>query len=167
MSLSKYFQLRINLAAVGSAKMSVFVLDRGSCRRVASLQWSLRLWLMMTRSGSGRSCSVETQASCARVVEEILGWRMVDGPTIQGSRRIRNGSDSVLGLDEAVSMGSKVRRKEASPFSCLTVSAIPTPLLPTMAVQWNWCEKRHGLGLGVYLGHGAVSARLTKGHGKP
>lgn len=123
--LVKYFQLRINLAAVGSAKMRVFVLDGASCRRVASLQWSLRALLTMTRSSFGSSLSDEIHA--AWIVEEDLGWIMLDKPAIQGSSRIRKGSDTGLAPAEADSMGSKVSKKEASPLSCLTVSVISEP----------------------------------------
>jgi len=54
-SFSKYFQLRIVRADVGSARMMVLVPVAGSWRRVASLQWSGMCCDMTTRSGSGRS----------------------------------------------------------------------------------------------------------------
>jgi len=123
LSGSKYLQLRINRAAAGSARITVLVPVGASCRSVASLQWSLLCWDMMTRSGSGSSCRDDTQAGCLWVVNEILGWNILDEPVIQGSRRIRYGSP-VVSTSLLSAVGLKVRRKDASPFKCLTWSAI-------------------------------------------
>lgn len=48
---------------------------------------------------------------------------MVDGPVIHGSINILNGRGEMPGVDSGT-MGSKVRRNEASAFSCLTVNAM-------------------------------------------
>ena len=47
----------------------------------------------------------------------------MDGPVIQGSRRIRKGSAAIPGLRFS-GRGSKERKKEASPLRCFTVNAI-------------------------------------------
>lgn len=65
LSWSKYFQLRIKRAAVGSARMRVLLPLAGSCLSVASLQWSLLCWEIMTRSGGdGSSESEDMHAGC-------------------------------------------------------------------------------------------------------
>ena len=58
---SKYFHPLIFFAAAGSASMSVPSRSGGSCRRVASWQWSGLSWLIRMRSGSGSSERCRTQ----------------------------------------------------------------------------------------------------------
>lgn len=64
------------------------------------------------------------QAGSLCVDIAILGWKILDGPVIQGSRMTRKGS--AIGAPGSVldGRGSKERRKEASAFRCFTVSAI-------------------------------------------
>lgn len=53
---------------------------------------------------------------------------MLEGPVIQGSSKIRNGSGLTMPVMSMLE-GSKERRNEASSFRCLMVSVIlPAPL---------------------------------------
>lgn len=122
--LSKYLQLLIRRAEAGSARMMVLVPVAGSWRRVASWQWSLLCCEMMTRSGSGSSRSDLMQGGFLWVEMESLEWKILDGPVIQGSRRTRKGSALTAPGIGLAGMGSKDRKKEASPLRCLTVNAI-------------------------------------------
>src|SRR6185295_15625398 len=78
---------------------------------------------MITRSGSGSSSNEEMHAGSLRVVTEILWWIIRDGPVIQGSKRMRKGFGGGPAI-EGNTKGSNVRRKEASSFRCLILSAI-------------------------------------------
>ncbi|KAF7516334.1 hypothetical protein G7054_g14210 [Neopestalotiopsis clavispora] len=118
---------------VGSARMSVLLPEAGSWRRVASLQWSLLGWLMMTRSGSaGSSASEDTHGATFCVVVENLEWNILEGPVSQGSSRMVKGcceTGTDLVVASACWIGSKDKRNEASELSCLMVKA--------MLAQWR------------------------------
>lgn len=82
----------------------------------------------MTRSGSGRSAreAMQEDRLCAEV--EYAGRRRVSGvpPAMQGSRSTRIGLAVEPGDVAYGMMGSKVKRKDVSQLSCLTVSAMVT-----------------------------------------
>jgi hypothetical protein len=55
---------------------------------------------------------------------ENLGWYILDGPTIQGSRRTVKAFVGTSGEGEISRIGWNVRRKDASVLRCLTVKDI-------------------------------------------
>jgi len=79
---------------------------------------------MTTRSGSGSSCKEDMhEGSFCRDIEN-LGWYILDGPTIHGSRRIVKAFVGSSGEGEISRRGWNVRRKDASALRCLTVKDI-------------------------------------------
>lgn len=55
---------------------------------------------------------------------EILEWKTLEGPVIQGSRRIVNGFGVTVPCANSEMMGSKDRRNEASALRCFTDNAM-------------------------------------------
>lgn len=139
LSQSKCRHPRMMRAAAGSARISVRVPEPGSWRSVASSQWSLPYWLMMTRSGSGSSESKDATVRSRDNDDDNTGFTSVaevewegvtgdnnDGFVITGSSRIVNGRGltETSEATELGKMGSNDSRNDVSEFSCLIVNAI-------------------------------------------
>jgi hypothetical protein len=75
-------------------------------------------------SGSGSSCKEDTQDGVLRMEIENLECHIFDGPESQGSMRIVKFFGCRPGEGGSRWMGANVRRKEESPFRCLTVKDI-------------------------------------------
>ena len=81
---------------------------------------------MITRSGSGRSAKEETYGEAFWRLEANLRCMTCEGAgASHGSRTMENESDSSCSdVKREELRGRKVRRKEASPLSCLMVTDI-------------------------------------------
>lgn len=79
----------------------------------------------MTRSGCDESSeSEDIQAGFMWVVMENFEWKTLEGPVIQGSKRIVNGRGFTVPWANSGMIGSKDKRNEASELRCFTVTAI-------------------------------------------
>ena len=79
---------------------------------------------MTTRSGSGNSTREDMHGASFCVEIENLGCHIFEAPVSHGSNTIVKAFDDGPGEGGNGRIGSKVRRKEASAFRCLTVKDI-------------------------------------------